>query len=167
VGPDGALWFTEFATSVNKIGRITTDGIYSEFPVPTAASEPWEITAGPDGAMWFAEYTGNKIGRIPACGLGMTVYYLDSFSGGTESLTFTFSLGITTSAVWTTTLLQNGVPIEQLWSEAVSPTVPPTNIFKQYTLSPMGTVQVVSGLYQSNGTVICSESQTVNTGTAN
>jgi streptogramin lyase len=169
VGPDGALWFTEFATNVNKIGRITTDGIMSEFPIPTAASEPWEIVAGPDGALWFAEYTGNKIGRIPACALGMHVFYITTGEafGGNAALNFTFSLGTTTSAVWTTTLLQNGVPIQQLWSEAVNPTVPPTNIFKRYTLSPMGTVQIVSGLYQSNGTVICYESQTVNTGTAN
>jgi streptogramin lyase len=169
VGPDGALWFTEWATNVNKIGRITTDGIMSEFPIPTAASEPWEIVAGPDGALWFAEYTGNKIGRIPACALGMHVFYITTGEafGGNAALNFTFSLGTTTSAVWTTTLLQNGVPVQQLWSEAVNPTVPPTNIFKRYTLSPMGTVQIVSGLYQSNGTVICYESQTVNTGTAN
>jgi virginiamycin B lyase len=169
VGPDGALWFTEWATNVNKIGRITTDGIMSEFPVPTAASEPWEITAGPDGALWFVEYLGNKIGRIPACALGMTVYYLTAGEafGGAAGLNFTFSLGITTNAVWVTTLLQNGVPIQQLWSETVNPTVPPVNIFKQYALSPMGTVQLVSGLYQSDGTVICMENQTVNTGTAN
>jgi virginiamycin B lyase len=169
VGPDGALWFTEWATNVNKIGRITTDGIMSEFPVPTAASEPWEITAGPDGALWFVEYLGNKVGRIPACGLGMTVYYLTSGEafGASAGLNFTFSLGITTNAVWTTTLVQNGVPIQQLWSETVNPTVPPVNIFKQYPLSPIGTVQLESGLYQSDGTVICVESQTVNTGTAN
>jgi streptogramin lyase len=169
VGPDGALWFTEFATNVNNIGRITTDGIMSEYPIPTAASEPWEITAGPDGAMWFVEYTGNKIGRIPACGLGMTVYYLTTNEafGGSAALNLTFGLGITTSAVWTTTLYQNGLPVQQLWSESVNPTVPPVNTFKQYPLSPMGVVQIVSGLFQSDGTAICLESQSVNTGTAN
>jgi len=166
VGPDGALWFTEWATNVNNIGRITTDGVMSEFPIPTAASEPWEITAGPDGALWFVEYTANKVGRIPACALGMHVFYLTAQEafGGNAGLNFTFSLGITTSAVWTTTLLQNGVPAQQLWSETVNPTVAPTNIFKQYPLSPMGTVQLVSGLYQSDGALICTESQTVNTG---
>ncbi len=168
VGPDGALWFTESATNVNQIGRMTTDGIISEFPIPTGASEPWEIVAGPDGALWFAEYTGNKIGRIPACGLGMTVFYLtaDEAFGGNAGLKFTFGLGITTNAVWTTTLNQNGATIMQLWSEAVRATVPPTDIFKTYTLSPMGVVQVVSTLFQSDGTtVICAESQTVDTGT--
>ena len=170
VGPDGALWFTEWATNVNKIGRITTDGVISEFPIPTVASEPWEITAGPDGALWFAEYTGNKIGRIPACALGMHVFYLTAGEafGGAAGLNFTFSLGITTPAIWTTTLLQNGVPIQQLWSEAVNPTVPPSNIFQRYKLAKMGVVQIISALYQTDGTtLICEESQTVNTGTAN
>jgi streptogramin lyase len=142
----------------------------TEFPIPTVASEPWEIVAGPDGALWFAEYTANKIGRIPACGLGMHVFYLTASEGygAGAGFNFTFSLGITTSAIWTTTMLQNGVPIQQLWSETVNPTVPPTNIFKRYKLSPMGVVQIVSGLYQSDGTtVICEETQTVNTGMAN
>ena len=168
VGPDGALWFTEWAPNVNNIARITTGGTITEFPVPTAASEPREIAAGPDGALWFAEYAGNKIGRIPACGLGMTVFYLTAAEafGGSAGLNFTFTLGTTTSAVWTTTLLQNGVPIEQPWSEAVRATVPPTDIFKQYALSPMGVVRVVSTLFQSDGkTLICQETQTVNTGT--
>ena len=36
----------------------------TEFPIPTAASQPWWITAGPDGNLWFTEQNGNKIGRI-------------------------------------------------------------------------------------------------------
>ena len=37
-GPDGALWFYE--TGSNRIGRITTGGQISEYPIPTAdASE--------------------------------------------------------------------------------------------------------------------------------
>src|SRR5262245_61055452 len=51
VGPDGALWFTEF--SGQKIGRVTTAGFFTEFPVPP--SFPSGITAGPDGALWFTE----------------------------------------------------------------------------------------------------------------
>jgi hypothetical protein len=100
----------------------------------------------------------------------MHVFYLTASEGygAGAGFNFTFSLGITTSAIWTTTMLQNGVPIQQLWSETVNPTVPPTNIFKRYKLSPMGVVQIVSGLYQSDGTtVICEETQTVNTGMAN
>ena len=57
-GPDGALWFTETG---RRIGRITTAGVVTEYPIagqPAAA-----IAAGPDGALWFAE-TGNRIGRL-------------------------------------------------------------------------------------------------------
>ena len=40
----------------------------TEFPVPTAVSQPAEITVGPDGAIWFTEEGGNKIGRITTSG---------------------------------------------------------------------------------------------------
>jgi virginiamycin B lyase len=39
-----------------------------EFAVPTAGSEPFNITLGPDGALWFVERAGNKIGRITTTG---------------------------------------------------------------------------------------------------
>jgi virginiamycin B lyase len=61
-GPDGALWFTEF--DGNKIGRITTDGVITDYTIPTAASGPFWITLGSDGALWFTEQQGNKIGRL-------------------------------------------------------------------------------------------------------
>jgi len=72
VGPDGALWFAEaglwtpsgFVGGGQKIGRITTSGVISEFAIPTATSRPGGITMGPDGALWFSEVNGNKIGRL-------------------------------------------------------------------------------------------------------
>jgi virginiamycin B lyase len=74
-GPDGALWFTEPAA--NQIGRITTSGTITEFPVPTPnsflgghqppAGGP-SITSGPDGAIWFTEPAANQIGRITTSG---------------------------------------------------------------------------------------------------
>ena len=42
--------------------------IITEFPIPTANSGPFGITAGPDAALWFAEGSGNKIGRITTAG---------------------------------------------------------------------------------------------------
>jgi virginiamycin B lyase len=72
-GPDGALWFTE-ASCVrkqgpqciigNKIGRITTTGLITEFTVPSDGSGPHSITAGSDGALWFTEYYGSRVGRL-------------------------------------------------------------------------------------------------------
>jgi virginiamycin B lyase len=81
IGPDGNLWFTEYSYEVrdmpgvqhggNKIGRITTSGSITEFPVPTPVARADGITAGPDGAVYFTESPGNNafggIGRVQAC----------------------------------------------------------------------------------------------------
>src|SRR5438034_225312 len=64
-GPDGNLWFTEL---FSRIGRITTSGVITEFPVPTAGN-PNGITAGPDGNLWFADYGADKIGKITTSGV--------------------------------------------------------------------------------------------------
>ena len=42
-------------TTANQIGRITTAGVITEFPIPTAGSGPAGIAAGPDGNLWFTE----------------------------------------------------------------------------------------------------------------
>jgi hypothetical protein len=62
--PDGALWFTE----LHEIGRITTDGMISQYSVP-ANGGPYGLTVGPDGALWFTESLNAKIGRITLAGL--------------------------------------------------------------------------------------------------
>jgi streptogramin lyase len=66
-GPDGNLWFTLFFG--NSIGRITTGGSSTLFPLPRTCQNrfgchPEGITAGPDGNFWFTENRGDKIGRI-------------------------------------------------------------------------------------------------------
>jgi len=62
-GPDGNLWFT-----TNGIGRISTDGVITNFAAPAGPS----ITVGPDGKLWFAA-TGGRIGRITTSGVVDTV----------------------------------------------------------------------------------------------
>src|SRR5579864_2999107 len=68
-GPDGNLWFTEILQNGgSSIGRITTSGKITEFPLPSANSFSSSITAGSDGNLWFTE-TGShggssKIGVI-------------------------------------------------------------------------------------------------------
>ena len=67
-GSDGALWFTELAYGNGAIGRITTSGVFTQYPpvvqyTNSPLSSPLGITSGPDGALWFTE-TGGKIGRI-------------------------------------------------------------------------------------------------------
>ena len=61
-GPDGNLWFAEIAG--NGIGRITTEGVVTEYLIPTHQSQPVGIAPGPDRNLWFTESYGNKIGRI-------------------------------------------------------------------------------------------------------
>jgi streptogramin lyase len=80
VGPDGNLWFTEgnWYTSENSevtggIGRITTAGVITEFPLPSSSSPPVPLISGPDGNLWFTEPgfsgPGRTIGRITTDGL--------------------------------------------------------------------------------------------------
>jgi len=41
------MWFTEYyGTSLAKIGRITTSGVFTEYALPDPTSEPTSITAG-------------------------------------------------------------------------------------------------------------------------
>lgn len=70
-GGDGNLWFTDGS----GIGRITTGGTFTEFPV--AGDSPSGITAGPDGNVWFTQENGygggpglvGRIGRITPAGV--------------------------------------------------------------------------------------------------
>ncbi len=59
---DAAFWFTERAAS--KIGRITSDGVATEFGGLTPGSEPPDIAVGADGNLWFTERYADKIGRM-------------------------------------------------------------------------------------------------------
>jgi virginiamycin B lyase len=71
LGPDGAIWFTQRDA---KIGRMTSAGVATNFPVPGertangSETEPTAITTGPDGALWFTHYS-NRIGRITTSGV--------------------------------------------------------------------------------------------------
>ena len=64
-GPDGAMWFTE--SGANQIGRITADGVITEYPIPgreTEKSWPTGPVPGPDGALWFYDTYAGTLGRI-------------------------------------------------------------------------------------------------------
>ena len=64
-GPDGALWFTE--SGGNKVGRITTSGELTEYPLETPDSLPGEIVAR-HGALYFTEGNTNVISRMSTAG---------------------------------------------------------------------------------------------------
>ncbi len=62
--PDGSLFFVE--SHVNKIGKITSKGVISEFTAPTAGAlgSSSGITVGSDGFVYFAEGGVDRIARI-------------------------------------------------------------------------------------------------------
>jgi streptogramin lyase len=80
-GPDGNLWFTDLLGT--RIGRITPDGVITEFSLPTAG-ETSAITAGPDGNVWFVG--GNRIGRITPAGV-LTEFPIPTLARGPNQIT--------------------------------------------------------------------------------
>ncbi|HTV92224.1 MAG TPA: virginiamycin B lyase, partial [Verrucomicrobiae bacterium] len=58
----GALWFADAGN--NKIGRITTAGVATEYTIPSGGASPVGITVGPDGNIWFTEAGTGYIGVL-------------------------------------------------------------------------------------------------------
>jgi len=54
-GPDGAVWFTEYATG--KVGRMSPDGQLTEVDLGSLSS-PMGIASGPDGNVWVTAVGG-------------------------------------------------------------------------------------------------------------
>jgi streptogramin lyase len=118
VGPDGALWFTEYNAA--KIGRITTAGQITEYPLRYSSSpEPFGITVGPDGALWFADY-GDAIGRITTSG-DVTSYSVRGnpaqiITGPDGALWFTENTGNSIGRITTAGIVTSfPVPTENNW----------------------------------------------------
>lgn len=74
-GAHDDLWFTE--CTGNKIGHLTTAGVLTEYPVPTADACPYGIArrtsavagGGTIDTIFFTERAGNKIGVISETGV--------------------------------------------------------------------------------------------------
>jgi len=43
------------------VAKVTTSGVFTEYPIPTASSIPRDITAGPDGNLWFTEVSSTSL----------------------------------------------------------------------------------------------------------
>ena len=63
---DGNLWFQD--QFFNKIGKITTGGTVTMYPVPTPAAGIFDVATGPDGNVWFAEQSAHQVGVITPSG---------------------------------------------------------------------------------------------------
>lgn len=73
-GPDGNIWYT---TTSNKIGKMTLNGVVTEYTTPSTLSIG-QITPGPDGNVWYISSVTNKVGKIvPATGV-ITEYTVTS-----------------------------------------------------------------------------------------
>jgi virginiamycin B lyase len=104
LGPDGALWFTEFSpsTGTSRIGKMATDGtLIDQFTLPSG-SGPGDIAVGPDNRLWFTQSNG-KIGSISTDGTLGTPYPISG--------TFSDPSGITASGggLWFTEHAANQV----------------------------------------------------------
>ncbi|MFN2541564.1 MAG: hypothetical protein ABR514_05255, partial [Chthoniobacterales bacterium] len=116
LGPDGNFWFTEQNSS--RIGRITPQGVITEFVTPTF-SFPFDLTVGPDGNVWFSEGATGQIGVITPEGQIREFKFSD----------FGVSSGITTGPdgnIWFTDVTDNSIwrfdPATRVFSSFPIPT---------------------------------------------
>jgi streptogramin lyase len=75
-GIDGNLWFVESG----KIGRITTSGGLTEFPVTSGRSAK-SLAFGPNGNLWFTEPSSGRVGEMTRTGGLVNEYLLPGNSG--------------------------------------------------------------------------------------
>jgi len=78
-GPDGNLWFLKNPdihnippppSTIFTVGRVTLNGVITEFPLPTLGQFPASITPGPDGNVWFTEQFVQFLGQPANIPLG-------------------------------------------------------------------------------------------------
>ena len=115
VGSDGNIWFTNWGSLGDFIGRMTPTGNVTEFSLPFG-TDPVGIASGPDGNLWFAAYGSNTIDVMSTSGTMLHQYSasgsdrrpgdLDDITVGSDkNLYFTEQTGdigeITTSGVVT------------------------------------------------------------------
>jgi streptogramin lyase len=90
--------------SVSGIARGAAAGQITEFPTPTAGSQPQAIVAGPDGDLWFTESAASKIGTI-----NPVTHAISEFATPTPA---SFPLGIAAGPdgdLWFTEFLANKI----------------------------------------------------------
>jgi uncharacterized protein (TIGR03437 family) len=152
-GPDGAMWF---ADSNLKLGRITTSGTITEYPLPGKNDTPYTIAAGPDGALWYTNFLG-QIGRMTTSGsvtsevatpTGSAGGFLGGIAAGADGAMWFVELGgivgrvptgVTPPAPPTITLVAN--------AEGEAPSIAPNTWveIKGVSLAPAGDVRIWQG----------------------
>jgi streptogramin lyase len=82
-GPDGAAWFTE--NSVAKIGRITSTGSMTEYPLSPAKSAT-ALVVGLDNNFYFADPVQGKFGGFNPLTLTVTEYAIPTSNPGVAQM---------------------------------------------------------------------------------
>ena len=60
----GVLWFAESATGVAAIARMTTSGVFNEYPVALAGSDPVDVAIAGDNTVWYLDNGRNSVGHL-------------------------------------------------------------------------------------------------------
>jgi streptogramin lyase len=65
-GSDGNIWYTGFSGVDYSpgIGKMTTSGAVTTYPLPSGYSSPENIIAGPNGNLWFTATNSNTGGYV-------------------------------------------------------------------------------------------------------
>jgi streptogramin lyase len=64
-GPDGNLWFADKSATAPAVGRITPNGVITEFPVTLLPGQFMNAANfGPDGGLWIGVDTPGRIARF-------------------------------------------------------------------------------------------------------
>ena len=70
----------------DQVGRITTAGVITRIPLPTASAAPTDICTGPDAKLWITEEAAGKIARLdPTTVAATTTGTTTSATGGTTA----------------------------------------------------------------------------------
>lgn len=85
-GSDGAVWFTLNRQYVGAIGRVTMEGVVTEFVLPGPSTYLEGICKGPDGAVWFTVTSPDRVGRISPAG-SITEFPIPTVNHGLGGIT--------------------------------------------------------------------------------
>jgi RHS repeat-associated protein len=80
-GPDGNVWYAN--PSTNKIGKMTTAGVPTEYALPEKSQPEW-LTVGPEGKLWFTDHFTSKVGSITTA--GTVVEYTAGTNSGPDGI---------------------------------------------------------------------------------
>jgi streptogramin lyase len=152
--PDGTLWFTEQTQLVagipqpSKIGKITTDGIATEYLIKnndgvtnTSSAFPGGITVAPDGVVWFTEGSGQIVKFDPANGK-FTSFAIPG-GGSPTALTYVSDQGLFNTAIYFTDQRNNAIGKIAIDGTITEYTIEPN--LDPYTLRPFGIAEGPDG----------------------